>query len=324
MSDRFLGSEKFASVLTTHGPIQCIDIGARGAPKDDLLNLAPAVELYGFEPDKGECERLNSLHSSGASLPYRKIVYFPVAIGQKSEKRTLFIMKHKGASSLLSPIADIGSQFSRNDYVTIESTCEIATMPLDEFLAANLLSNVVHAKIDVEGAELEVLQSATRLLSSTLLSLRLEVSFLSTRIGQPCYGDIEAHLRRYHFVPMDFLELHYWRRMTKKNPRKRAKGALPYSKGQVVHGDMLFFLSPEQVLQRPMEFIVKSALIAMAFGYMDHAYYLITNSSAKKYLEDTFHMSLEQEFTIASNHFHKKNKKSKYMEFFRHMFSNRR
>lgn len=311
MSDTFLGSEKFAKVLSTHGPIRCIDVGARGAPEYDLLNLGHAVELYGFEPDKGECERLNNLYSIGASLPYRKIVFFPVAIGRKSEKRTLFITKHKGASSLLLPIAEIGSQFSRNDYVTIESTCEIATMPLDEFLAANSLSKVAHAKIDVEGAELEVLQSATRLLTTTLLSLRLEVSFLATRIGQPSYGDIEAYLRNYHFVPMDFLELHYWRRLTKTRPGKKAKGPIPYSKGQVAHGDMLFFLSPEQVMQRPMEHILKSALIAMAFGYMDHAYSLITHSSAKEYLEDTFHMSLEKEFTMASNHFHKKHRKLK-------------
>jgi len=324
MSDKFFGSEKFARVLSTRDSIQCIDVGARGALKDDLFSLAPAIELYGFEPDKAECERLNNLYSSGASLPYRKILFFPVAIGQKSEKRTLFITKHKGASSLLSPIAEIGSQFLRNDYVTIESTCEIATIPLDEFLATNSLSNVAHAKIDVEGAELEVLQSATQLLSSTLLSLRVEVSFLRTRIGQPCYSDIEAYLRKYNFIPMDFLELHHWRRMTKKHPSKRDKGVLPYSKGQVAHGDMLFFLNPEHLLQRPLEFILKSALIAMAFGYIDHAYYLITNSSAKKYLEDTFHMSLEKEFAIVSEHFHIMHNKSTYMEFFRQIFRKRR
>lgn len=320
MSDRFLGSAKFARVLSTLDSIQCIDVGARGIPKDDLLNLAPAVELYGFEPDRSECERLNSRYSDRAAIPYRKIAYFPVAIGQRSDKRTLHMTKHPGASSLLPPIAEAGRQFLRDDYVTIESTSEIATVPLDEFLEANSLTNVVHAKIDVEGAELEVLQSADRLLSSTLLSLRLEVSFLKTRTGQPCYGDIEVFLRNYQFIPMDFLELHYWRRMTRKNPAKRAKGFIPFSRGQVAHGDMLFFLNPEQVLQKPLKPLLKAALIAMAFGYMDHAYYLISQSPAKKFLEDEFQMSLEQEFTTMSNHFYQKHRQSSCMEFLRRLF----
>lgn len=321
MSDRFLGSVKFAKVLSTLEPLQCLDVGARGIPKDDLLNLAPAVELYGFEPDRGECERLNDRFARGTASPYRKIVYFPVALGKAAEKRTLFITAHKGASSLLAPMAEIGRQFRRDDYVTVESTCEIATLPLDDFLAANALHHVVHAKIDIEGAELEVLQTAPRLLASTLLSLRLEVSFLRTRAGQPGYGDIEVFLRDHHFIPMDFLELHYWRRMTRKHPAKRTKGFIPFSKGQVAHGDMLFFLSPEQVLQRPMELVLKSALIAMAFGYLDHAYHLITHSPVQKFLEDTFRISLEEEFAIVSNHVYKKQRRSRCMQLLRRVLS---
>lgn len=321
MTDRFLGSAKFAKVLSALDPLQCLDVGARGVPKDDLLNLAPAVELYGFEPDRGECERLNDRLARGTASPYRKIVYFPVALGRASEKRTLFITTHKGASSLLPPIADIGSQYRRDDYVTVASTCDVATLPLDDFLAAHSLHQVVHAKIDVEGAELEVLQSAPRLLASTLVSLRLEVSFLRTRAGQPSYGDIEVFLRDYHFIPMDFLELHYWRRMTRKNPAKRTKGFLPFSKGQVAHGDMLFFLSPERVLQRPMDLVLKSALIAMAFGYLDHAYYLITHSPVRKFLEDTFRISLEEEFAAASQHLYKEQRRSRCRQLLRRVLS---
>ena len=41
--------------------IVSLDIGARGGAQADLLPLARAVNLYGFEPDPEEYERLKAI-----------------------------------------------------------------------------------------------------------------------------------------------------------------------------------------------------------------------------------------------------------------------
>ena len=82
--------------------------------------------------------------------------------------------------------------------------------PLDKICSNYELNDVVFMKVDVEGAELEVLGSAVNILSSSLVAIRSEVNFIPTRLTQPLYCDIENFLRQYNFFPMDFLFLDRW------------------------------------------------------------------------------------------------------------------
>ena len=313
MLQKFLNSAELGKILRDLSPLQCLDIGAREQLSDDILPIACATSIYGFEPDKIECERLINVYAVNRNTsPFKKVVFFPVALGRKKEKRTLYITRQRGSSSLLQPIPEVGNSFSRNEYVCVEDTCDVYTLPLDYFLASNAINDVVYMKIDVEGLELEILQSAKNLLSSSLMALRAEVAFLKTRVGQPYYGELETFLRSFDFIPMGFLELHHWRHLTKTKYPKSSNGLIPFSKGQIAHGDMLFIRSLDSLISRSYKECLKAAFLAMNYGYIDYAYYiLINNPPLKEYIESKYSISLEKELRTVSLYLRRQYRASK-------------
>ena len=294
----FLGSSKLAQVIADIAPFRCLDIGVRGGFLKDLNPMAWAVDISGFDADKSECDRLNTQYLKPGSHPFRNVTFYPVALGQRAQKRTFWITNWGGTSSFLQPIAEIGDKFSRIEFVTVKETREIDTVPLDDFINTNGLHDIVFTKLDVEGLELEILQSAKNLLQSSLLAIRSEVVFLGSHSGHPLYGEMEAFLRDYGFMPMEFLDLNHWRRLTRIKYPDRSNGLIPFSKGQLAHGDVLFFKDPDILKDdtvQQIELLLKAAVLAITYGYIDHAYYILKRPSVKQYLELKYSLSLERE-----------------------------
>jgi FkbM family methyltransferase len=280
----------------------CLDIGARGGITDDLLPLARAVDACGFEPDDTECARLNQAAATGPG-PWRSLRFVPTALSQHGGPRTLHLTRHRGSSSLLVADAAVGERFSRSDYFVVEDTAELDTMPLDTAATRYRLTDAVYMKIDVEGLELEVLNSAPKLLSGSMLAIRCEVLFLHGRQGQPFYADIEMFLRGHGFVPMEFLELHHWRRSTKRKHPVLANGPHPYSRGQLAHGDMLFFRDPETMPEDSPEAIqslLKAAFIALAYEHLDHAAAILRRPAVAAHLQATYGLVAETALSVVS------------------------
>jgi FkbM family methyltransferase len=299
---KFLGSTVFGRLLSDVGPISCLDIGARGGPKDDLLSIAPATNIYCFEPDKIECERLNIVFSQNGRSPFNDVRFFPVALSRTGGKRTLHITEHAGASSLLAPLPDVGSNFSRAQYTEVVKTLEVDTIPLDDFANQSNLAEISYIKIDVEGLELEILQSAPRMLAKSVLAIRTEVSFLRYREAQPLYCDVSGHLKTFDFVPMGFAELHHWRRYSTAKHLKVTDDPIPFSRGQIAHGDMLFFRNPDSLPVASEEDLcrqIKAAFLAMSYGFIDHAAYILSRKELIDILK-TYDFNMQKELrTVA-------------------------
>ena len=284
---RVLGSRALGRLLADIGPIACLDIGARGGPKEDLLAIAPAAKVYCFEPDALECERLNQRFGSGAS-PFNEVRFFPVALSKTGGRRTLHMTRHAGASSLLAPLPEVGARFSRPQYVEVVRTVEIDTLPLDEFARQSGLPEISHIKIDVEGLELEILQSAGQMLANSVVALRTEVAFFPLRAGQPLYCDTANFLKSFDFVPMGFAELHHWRRYSADKQLKMTDDPIPFSRGQLAHGDMIFFRDPDQLpaaTEAERRNLIKAAFLALSYGYIDHAGYILKRPELAGMLE---------------------------------------
>jgi hypothetical protein len=56
-----------------------------------------------------------------------------------------------------------------------------------------------YLKMDVQGAELDILRGAARALSSVLV-VQTEVAFVEMYRGQPLFADVDAELRRHGFM----------------------------------------------------------------------------------------------------------------------------
>lgn len=270
--------------------LTCLDVGARGGFTEDLLPIARGVDAVGFEPDAAECVRLNDAAAVGAH-PWRRLRFLSTALGEARGTRRLNLYRQRGCSSLLAADGGLAALFSRDDYYILDDTAEVATAPLDETSAVHGVEDASFIKLDVQGAELEILSGAQRLLTNALLALRVEVSFVPIYKGQPLFADIDNELRRYGFMPQRFLELHAWRRTTKTKLPELADGPLPYSQGQMIHGDVLYFRHPETMPDdgsAALEALLKAALLAIAYGHIDHAAAILGRPSVKQYLERRF------------------------------------
>ena len=286
----FFGSTELVAVLKEVGPIGCLDIGARGGVVEDISPLGQAAFVYGFEPDEEECARLNRTVDTGGH-PFGELRFLPAALGPREERRTLNIMRHSGASSILLPDRDITARFPPHQaYYDVTHTVPIDTVPLDRVIDEHGIVNPVYMKIDVEGFELEILKGADELMSSSLLALRSEVAFLPTRLGQPDFADIAAHLKPFGFMPMGFLYLATWRSLTNVKHPRLVDGPVPYSHGQLVHGDVLFLRDPAVLDDRGVDGVeaqIRLAFLALLYDYVDFAHGIFTRPAVSRHLVET-------------------------------------
>ena len=193
-----LGSAAFARALTER-PLVALDIGARRGFVADLLPIASAVDAIGFEPDAGECERLNR-EARSTPGPWRSLHFLAAALAGKAGSRDLHLTRHGGTSSMLAAIPGMGAGYMRDDYFAVERTVSVDTQTLDDALARFEIGTPAYLKVDVEGMEKAIFEGGPRTLDR-VLAVRTEVAFMRTRHGQPLYHEIDALLRRHGLLP---------------------------------------------------------------------------------------------------------------------------
>jgi FkbM family methyltransferase len=179
-------------------PLTIVDIGAsalEGAAAYHVLAERTASRIIGFEPDPKACAALNAAGRLRHS-------YFPFAIGAGGPA-TLYETAFPPSSSLYKPDAELLSHFTNFDKLfAVTRTHKVETHRLDDVISAD---EIDFLKIDVQGAELDVLRGAEKLLPTTLV-VQTEVEFLPMYENQPLFGDIDAHLRAAGFQLHTFFD----------------------------------------------------------------------------------------------------------------------
>lgn len=285
--------------------ITCLDIGARWGFNTDLLSIAQVVNAVGFEPDKKECELLNK---SIKDSPWKSIKYLPIALGTKKEA-VLNLYKQRGCSSLLEADKEFADIFSRGDYYIPDGKENISTISLDEAAGIYGFKNASYMKIDIQGAEMDVFLSGEKLLSESILGIRLEASFAPQYKNQPLFSDLDIFLQKRGYNLMQFIEQHHWRRTSKVKYPLPSKGKYPFSLGQLIHGDALYLKSPESMsneAETDREKLLKLALISLAYGYIDHAEAALSRSGMREYIKKSFNINTDDLLKEFSKNFKRK------------------
>ncbi len=261
-----------------------LDVGARGEPNADLAPLGPAVDMVCFEPDPDECARLQAAPAAG---PWRSVRYIPTALAAEQGEFSLHLYRQRGCSSKFQADAAAAALFARQDYYILDDAISIPAMPLDQAVQQYGISDPVFMKTDVQGMEVECFQGAQAALAECLAGVRAEVSFFPIYPEQPLFAEVDQALRPYGFVPMRWLELHEWRRTTWVKHPLPAPGPLPVSRGQMIHGDVLYLLHPEWMAndtEASLRRLARLGLIAVCYGHYDHA--LAAFARAGEYCND--------------------------------------
>lgn len=183
--------------------IVAIDVGARWGASDAWTMLGNLAEIYGFDPDIEECERLNSL-----SPP--NIRYIPIGLGEtKTQNAVLFSAREPGCSSLYKPIADVSRLLPESECISETGTSLISLDTLDNWAEDQQIPPISALKLDTQGSELGVLKGAQKSLKDVQL-LEIEVEFNPLYEEQPLFGDVDRYLRSQGFVLWKLKQLvHY-------------------------------------------------------------------------------------------------------------------
>lgn len=179
--------------------VEILDAGAsllEGAPVyTPLINLNLA-RITGFEPDPEQYQRL--LDNKTESI-YRWHPYF---LGD-GKKHTFYTTMAPGCMSLLKPNHDMTRIFTGFtttaegiNFYDVKHTEEVQTTRLDDI---DDLTPPDFMKLDIQGAELMMLEHGTKALESCV-ALHVECEFIELYENQPLFGDVQVFLRQHGFV----------------------------------------------------------------------------------------------------------------------------
>ncbi len=264
-----------------------IDVGARKdkarsnpSTKRDFNIIAKGCDYFGYEPDKVEYKKL--LKNKNHFWNTQKFI--SDALGESEGSFDLNFYAQPGLSSKFKAKKDQFSLFSRLSYLgNLNKSISVNVTTLDDSIKKNKISNPSFLKIDVQGMELEVFKGARNFLKNQCLGIRVEIAFHELYENQPLFFEIDSHLRKLGFFPFQFLELHSWRRDSKKKfPFKDPHAKINFSKGQLIHGDIIYLKNP---LSLPKKDInkqkIRLALIALCYQHFDMAHSIFCSIKSK-------------------------------------------
>ena len=171
-------------------PVVC-DVGANPAypPPYTVLQRQGGCDVVGFEPQKDHFERLIEKASDSET-------YFNAALG-KPGPATLHVYESGGFTSLYSlrrASLDVLQRF--HVQLDNEQQIEVELQSLD---GLKDLPKIDMLKIDVQGAELDIIAGGREALSRAVV-IYPEVRFFPLYEGEPTFGELDTELREQGFA----------------------------------------------------------------------------------------------------------------------------
>lgn len=268
----------------TTGQVQSIDCGAAGGSLRFWKPIAEHVRTHGFDPDSTECDRLNR-RARERGLDE---TYYPYCLAESEETgRVFFRTRDPGSNSLFPPLE---AQLARwvTSFPTSTPSIEIAgkagiekidTVSLDGWARRSGISDVDFVKLDVQGAELEILRGGEQLLRRALGFL-VEVWFTPVYQGAPLFAEIDAHLRERGFTLFG-LQTGATSQFVGRvdSPVRFEEVGSPEAQrlaGQLISADALYLLdAPASARDLPFEKACRLACLAEVCGQIEYAFELI-------------------------------------------------
>lgn len=211
-------------------PLIIADVGSAVGPEERWHGLGGCAHFLTFDPV-----------SRPESLPGLKITNFPVGLSSHTGKAQLNLTRDPDASTLCPVNHEALADFPVGPMLEVTGTVEVEVSTLDRVLESQPNLRPDFLKVDVEGADLEVLRGAAHSLRTTVLALRVEVSFIERHRGAPVFAETDEFLRNEGFRLMHLVREHWFR-----SNLVRGFNTQP----QLAWGDAVYFLPRQAMLNR--------------------------------------------------------------------------
>ena len=249
-----------------------VSVGSRKiSPSDDFASsiwnpFVPNLSIYGFDADADACNEANAeLATRGINWQER---HMPLALGREQQETTLHVTKNPACSSLYPPNDAYLARFANLlEFMEYDFSLTVETTTLDQACERESIGTIDFLQVDVQGADLHVLEGATKTLATGVLAIQTEVEFAPLYVGQPLFADLDRYLREQGFTLFELA--------TTQRPRARSPIFSTANGGQVLWGDAFYLrdllAEPEDAPLKTPANLLKLACIADALDFPDYA-----------------------------------------------------
>lgn len=283
--ERFIITELVYSRWLANDTFSILDGGARGGPSDPRWRAIGdnRLVIHGFEVDAAECETLNR-DAVRRGLPHH---YYPSALWSSEGPLTIYLNKASGGVSAYPQnvaltdrwkFQNAKEKFYSRDIFHPTGQVSVPATTVDLWARNNGIAEIDFFKLNVQGAELEILKGAQETLRG-VLGIDAEISFVESYLGRPFFSDLDVFLRGNGFHFFDLLHLHNMGRAASPVTSMHTPGLNPYQ-GQLIEAHGLYFRDPiasNPDLNGPFSpaKIFKLASIAEIYGQVEYAFELL-------------------------------------------------
>ena len=242
-----------------------IEIGAlevsKKEPFYELLDHFPSSKIIGFEIEEDVCDQMNLKAPNG-------VEYYPHALGEKNERKKLYITQHPMCTSLYKPNEKLIRLYNNLEVAYLKKETETETITLDTFADKYNINDVDFIKADVQGAELDIFKGGKNVLKN-VIKIICEVEFLPIYEKQPLFGDICNFLNQNDFMFNKFLGF------AGRTLRPLIAEEGPNAISQCMYSDAVFIHHIEKVQNLNDEKLLKLSLLSAIYNSIDLAYFCL-------------------------------------------------
>ena len=239
-------------ILAGH-KLNFLDVGAAGGQQSRWKQYYNSIDYVLVEPDERSRNELHELFGTSTLIVDK-------ALWGNAGSIQINLCNDTKQSSVYKPNMDLLKKYQFPERYLIDSNVSVDCSTIDELLYK---SDIVldFMKLDIQGAELQVLIGGELSLSS-VLCLEIEVEFSRLYLDQPLADEIFVYMRKNGFEFLDFVHINRWERT--------AYSGL----GQTMFADAVFIQSPDKIVGQVSDgtMSVEMGLKFIALLYMYRRY----------------------------------------------------